>query len=309
MMGKNIVLYGAGHKCKKLYKFLQFQGLADRVVGICASTHQGDIVCGKEIRDYKDYKDIGCTFLIAVSLGSNAYHEIEMILSGDNQRYYNDVRIWEMSIGIEGYNRDEIAFSHIDNEYFNWAEKPEWIDTFWGKNTIFFRMFSQLDLRNIVELGCGHGRHVPRYIKSAGYVTLVDVLQDNIDFCRTRFNEEKNLSYVKNNGMDMHELQDGQYTALFTYDAMVHFELLDVANYLKETYRILEVGGRALFHHSNLDKDYKVSFSNGVGNRNFMNRKLFAYLAYNAGLQVIEQQIFDWCGATDLDCITLVEKR
>ena len=38
-----------------------------------------------------------------------------------------------------------------------------------------------------------------------------------------------------------------------------------------------------------------------------MSQELFAYLAYRAGLQIIDQQLIDWAKPNE-DCITLVEK-
>ena len=88
---------------------------------------------------------------------------------------------------------------------------------------------------------------------------------------------------------------------------MVHFEMMDIYMYLKETKRVLKKGGRALFHHSNTHDDYRGNFTNATGGRNYMSQELFAYLAYRAGLQVVDQQLIDWTKANE-DCITLVEK-
>jgi len=107
------------------------------------------------------------------------------------------------------------------------------------------------------------------------------------------------------------ELESGTYTALFTYDAVVHFEMMDVYNYLKETYRILKPGGMALYHHSNDSSDYKNSFEyvkNRCG-RNFMDKTIFAYLAYRCGFEIVEQEVINWSGYEDLDCITLLRKK
>ncbi len=38
-----------------------------------------------------------------------------------------------------------------------------------------------------------------------------------------------------------------------------------------------------------------------------MSDKIFSYLAYRAGLEIISQQVIGW-EAKDLDCITLVKK-
>ena len=51
---------------------------------------------------------------------------------------------------------------------------------FGGGNTIFYQYFRELDLRNVIELACGRGRHVPHYMKQAKAITLVDILEENI---------------------------------------------------------------------------------------------------------------------------------
>ena len=117
------------------------------------------------------------------------------------------------------------------------------------------------------------------------------------------------LVYYVNNAYNMKGLKSQAYTSLFTYDAMVHFEMLDIFNYLKETYRILQNGGRALFHHSNNTENYRITFSTGTYGRNYMSSELFAYLANRAGLKVIGQFLYDWGGIKNLDCVTLVEKK
>ena len=200
-----------------------------------------------------------------------------------------------------------MAFCHIDTGYFKEAENPDSLAIFWNIESPFYKQFSQLDLENVIELACGHGRHVPEYINNAKHITLVDILQKNIDICKQRFERERKINYYCNNGRDLSELDDNTYTALFTYDSMVHFEMMDIYMYLKETKRVLKKGGRALFHHSNTHDDYRGNFTNATGGRNYMSQELFAYLAYRAGLQVVDQQLIDWTKANE-DCITLVEK-
>ena len=183
------------------------------------------------------------------------------------------------------------------------------LDIFWGEKSVFYEMFQKMNTNRIIELACGRGRHVSCYIERAKKVVLVDILEKNIEYCRERFQEEEKIEYYVNNGYDLHELLSNSYTALFTYDAMVHFEMLDIFQYLKETARVLCEGGRALFHHSNNTSDYRVSFTTGKHGRNYMSRDLFAYLANRAGLLVLEQREINWGGVEKLDCITLVEKQ
>lgn len=207
-------------------------------------------------------------------------------------------------------NRNYVAKYHIENMdgYFQRAESMDNLSIFWARESVFYQMFTRLDLTNVIELACGRGRHVQQYVDAAKSITLVDILEENIIFCKERFKGNTKINYYKNNGYDLLELKSDTYTSLFTYDAMVHFELLDVFNYLKETHRVLTRGGRALFHHSNNTEDYRISFATGSSGRNYMSKELFAHLANRAGLKIIEQHLIDWTGIKGLDCVTLVEK-
>ena len=160
--------------------------------------------------------------------------------------------------------------------------------------SLFKRLFDRMDISNVVELACGRGRHVPQYLNKAKSVVLVDILEKNIDFCKERFRENEKVEYYVNSGCDLKELKDNSATAIFSYDAMVHFESIDVYHYLQETNRVLMPGGMALYHHSNNDKDYKTTFLSGECGRNYMSMGMFAHFADRAGLSVVEQVEFPW---------------
>ena len=169
--------------------------------------------------------------------------------------FYRDLKdlfFANQAYSLEEYERNWAAYYHIENmnSYFDMAEGEEMLSRFWSDRYPFYRMFCMLDQTKIIELACGRGRHVQKYLDSAGDITLVDILEKNIEICRERYKDNSKIHYYVNNGKDLSELSDSSYTALFTYDAMVHFQYLDVNDYLKETYRVLQSGGYALFHHS-----------------------------------------------------------
>lgn len=206
--------------------------------------------------------------------------------------------------------RQHLAFVHAkyNDEYFRSAENDDSISVFWDEKSPFFHMFNMLDKRNIVELACGWGRHVSHYYNQAAKITLVDILQENIDICKNRFGHDPKITYCKNDGHSFGDLKENEYTAIFSYDAMVHFEMFDVYDYLCDTYRILAKGGMALFHHSNYADNPEKDFTSSDHARNFMSKDLFRYLTYRSGLEIVDQQVIDWCDNKDLDCISLVKK-
>lgn len=195
------------------------------------------------------------------------------------------------------------------NKYYDFAENI--IGFFWEENTIFYKRFKQLDCSRIVELACGHGRHVQRYLDKANNISLVDINQQNIDFCKERYSKEIKIKYFVNTGNDFKDIESNSQTAVFSYDAMVHFELLDILSYLKDANRILINGGKLLFHHSNADYAPEQGWRKPHG-RNFMSADIFAYLALRHGFAVLSQDIFSWGNGNrcyeDLDCLSLCQK-
>lgn len=310
---RQFIIYGAGMKGLSYLQFLKKYNLENFIKFFCdKNASEIGVLQGIPVVCYEKAKKCGCPFLIGVR--KEYEDEIVNRLKEDGQEIYlslDRLIVDEMHLmsRVE-FEREICALSHIDSmdSYFEIAESDEALDFFWNKEGDCYRMFRKLDLTNVVELACGRGRHVARYVENAKKITLVDILDKNISICKERFVGSDKISYIVNNGYDLQQLQDESYTALFTYDSMVHFELLDIANYLSETYRILEHGGRALFHHSNYDRDYRASYDKGVESRSFMNSKIFAYLAYRAGFEIEEQLIVDWI-KPELDCLTLVKKR
>ena len=151
--------------------------------------------------------------------------------------------------------KEQIKRDWSSAPYYELAEKSLW--PFWSEGAPFMRLFNTLDVTNVVELGCGHGRHAA-YIRehhSFSHMVLVDINQSNIEVCRQRFCGDNRFTYLANSGSDLAPLSSGGYSAVFCYDAMVHFEYDDVFAYIKEIYRILGPNGKALLHHSNNDKN------------------------------------------------------
>lgn len=311
---KQVILYGAGVCSKNALDFLRFCNMDIYIYALCESNPEKTRkkFFDKSIISYAEAKEKNYPFVISVS---EKYHdEIQHILEQDGVKYFDGITQWlqlEFRSDFTKLNRDYCAYFHIEgmDEYFDIAESENSLKRFWGENTAFYRMFMQLDLDKVIELACGRGRHLNQYYSRANEITLVDILEKNIAFCKDRFRNKRNIKYYQNNGFDLSELPNEGYSALFTYDSMVHFEMFDINNYLKETFRVLKNGGMALFHHSNLASDYRQTYNNSgnPGGRNFMSKELFAYLAYKAGFEIIEQQVIDW-SLPSMDCITLVKK-
>lgn len=305
------IIYGAGKQGRAYLGFLRSRGLDGRIIGFCDRRHSEiGAICGKEVFSYEAAREQGARFIIAV--GDRAARDsICQMLEADGMRYCLMDGLAELEdMDRVAFNREFCAAFHTDSMegYFEQAESEGAMEVFWGEGSEFFRLFSRLDLANVIELACGRGRHVARYIERAGNITLVDILEKNIRVCQDRFRGCEKIHYHQNDGYDLSELASGTYTALFSYDAVVHFEMMDIYSYLVDIWRVLVPGGKVLIHHSNDDGDYRSSFCDTEHGRSFMSSAIFAHLAYRAGFEVLEQRVIDWEGYADLDCITLLQK-
>ena len=203
--------------------------------------------------------------------------------------------------------RSAIGKDWVDAPYYRDAEG--WLDTFWAPKSPFLPMFRQLDLSRVIELACGHGRHTAQILDQAGEITLIDFEPRNIEACRARFAGQDKLRYIVNAGNDLPGCEDGGTTALFCYDAMVHFELLDVIAYMKEAHRVLRPGGRALLHVSNNRQNPGGFYHQNTHWRNFGGLDTFLHVADRLGFARLDSRTLDWPGAPELDGLMLLERR
>ena len=94
---------------------------------------------------------------------------------------------------------------------------------------------------------------------------------------------------------------------------MIHFNLIDIAGYINDAWRILKPGGRILFHHSNYYGAQPGNFYfQNPGGHNFCSDRIFAHLATVAGFKVLSQDLLDVDTGKKivkgLGCLSLCEK-
>jgi len=195
-----------------------------------------------------------------------------------------------------------------NSAYYEDAENWTWL--FWSEDHAFLPLFEQLNPRKIVELACGHGRHsemaLARFGAQIESLVGMDILRSNVEWCRRRLEAEAKAQFALNDGVSFQPLADGSVTAIFCYDAMVHFHRSVIQSYLKDTRRLLASGGKGLFHHSNYDKDPDAPFGRNPHARAYMSAALFKAMAEDAGLEVLSQRVIAWGGSADLDCLTML---
>jgi SAM-dependent methyltransferase len=196
-------------------------------------------------------------------------------------------------------HRGSIQADWAEHRYYEEAERPRMLATFWGPQSLFRRWFETLDLTNVIEVACGRGLHAAQIVDRVGRLTLVDVNEINIAACRERFCGRDNVAFLCNSGGDLLGMADSSATAVYCYDAMVHFEATDVIGYLAEFHRVLRPGGRSLLHYSNFDGNPGGFYRDNPGHRNFFSEKMMRHFADRAGHKVLEHAVFPWALGPD----------
>jgi ubiquinone/menaquinone biosynthesis C-methylase UbiE len=143
----------------------------------------------------------------------------------------------------------------------------------------------------ILEVGPGGGRWTEYLLPRSRRLILVDVAERCLEICRERFEDDPRLAYVHADAdaaefIPPASVPDASVDAIWSYDAFVHINPTDTAQYLREFRRILKPGGIAVIHHvgrTPTEWDYAEAF------RAQMNAKFFAHLVEEQGLRLLEQ--------------------
>src|SRR5215510_2679714 len=115
-----------------------------------------------------------------------------------------------------------------------YADPEQQLETFWSYHGHFRPLFERLNLRSAIDLACGRGRHAEIVALYSHHLTLMDIHQTNIDFCKRRLGHYPYLNFVVNSGHDFQPIGDEQATGIYCYDAMVHFSPDIVEAYLQD---------------------------------------------------------------------------
>jgi ubiquinone/menaquinone biosynthesis C-methylase UbiE len=165
-----------------------------------------------------------------------------------------------------------------------------------------------IDYSKTIDFAAGYGRSTRKFLEhGAAHVTMVDVNPGCIAHVRATFPSD-NTTAVLNDGFDLSALETEAFTFLYTFDAMVHFDLEIVLSYIPEFARVLRPGAYAFVHHSNYTANPGGDFRENPHWRNFLSAGIFKHVATRSGFVVLRQEIFSW-GEPDNDCFTVLLRQ
>ena len=209
----------------------------------------------------------------------------------------------------------------IWNEKHDWEKNgDEWdgqaikckLDYEYWKQSLYQNLIHSNIRENdtVLEIGAGHGRWSVFLAKSATTLILVDLSPNCIDFCRNLFVNRSNTIFVINDGKTLEGVKDASVDFIWSFDTFVHIEKYVINSYMREIFRVLKPGGRAVIHHSGRNHFFRwLGFMRHFGNpgnrfyrtismcrtndtdgwRSNISKKMVRNLALKNGLAIIDQ--------------------
>jgi SAM-dependent methyltransferase len=191
------------------------------------------------------------------------------------------------------------------NNYFADAEtaiQTEWDETIWP-------LIKDFEFDSVLELAPGAGRNTEKLCGVSKKIWAVDFNAYAIEQTRERLGSSYggcDIEYHVNNGSDISMIADGSISAIYCWDAAVHFDKAILNNYIPEFARVLREGGKGFVHHSNLGESAHKNIKKNPQWRSNMSKEGFAEICETNGLRVVTQADVPWRDV--IDCITVFEK-
>lgn len=191
------------------------------------------------------------------------------------------------------------------NRYFIDAEaamQTQWDGTIWP-------LIKDFDFDAVLELAPGAGRNTERLCAISKKIYAVDYNSYALEQCRKRLDSSYrgcDVEYYVNNGTDLKMIQDDAISAIYCWDAAVHFDKSILKSYIQEFARVLRVGGQGFIHHSNLGDKADKNIKKNPGWRSNMCKESFAEMCAANGLRIMAQVDIPWRSV--VDCGTIFKK-
>jgi SAM-dependent methyltransferase len=201
---------------------------------------------------------------------------------------------------------------------YDWSKRgDEWSHDWGGVSyqwwtTLFPRLQGYVPAGRILEIAPGYGRWTHFLRDLCDELVIVDIAEQAIEYCRTRFASDDHVTAHVNDGTSLAMVQDGSIDLAFSFDSLVHAESEVIGGYLTELARILAFNGVAFIHHSNMGSYPPGSFDphNIHWRATSVSAALVEEQARSVGLCAISQETVAWGNETLMnDCFSVIARE
>lgn len=202
--------------------------------------------------------------------------------SGLGTRAFEAMQTRRKAHGLPGLNSRGLNAEIWD--HWDWtAGGEEWTLTdAWKKSLVRQVLKPSVPKDSVVlEIGPGAGRWTQYLIPLAADYTGIDLSKTCVDLCTQKF-ASPSARFRVNEGNNLPGVAEASIGLIWSFDVFVHINLVDIASYLEEFFRVLKPGGRAVIHHG-------TSAGHGGGWRSDATAGELNRLIESNGLRVVEQ--------------------
>lgn len=171
------------------------------------------------------------------------------------------------------------------------------------ERTIWPRIKNHFPVRSVLEIACGMGRCSRYLIPHCDKFVGIDVVDKCVESCRVKMPSGK---FVVTDGLTI-PVESDSIDFVFSWDSLVHCDMVTVLAYLKEIKRVLSPEGSAFIHHSNWgsrEGDNKASGWRAKG----VSAQDVSFQAAACGLDVDAQEVVSWGEHLWSDAFTTLSK-
>jgi SAM-dependent methyltransferase len=217
---------------------------------------------------------------------------------------------------------DVTSERHEYDQAYQWPEGGHEWSRPWGSaddqwvGTIYRRIFRLLPSRSILEIAPGFGRWTPYLLNNCVHYQGIDIAERCVAHCRRTYGALAGRpGFLLGDGHSLAGIADQSVSLVFSFDSLVHANLACLASYAAEIHRVLEPGGHAFIHHSNLAeyvKQHALTVVNFHRRDTSVSAELAADVFQGAGLASLVHEKIQWIPTAPdqafCDCFSLLRK-
>lgn len=177
------------------------------------------------------------------------------------------------------------------------------MDKQWSK--LIWPVIANEDFAVTLDFACGTGRNTQKLLGLAKKIYAVDVNRDAIRECVSRFADHPEVICLIGDGRTLAPIPDETFSFVYSFDAVVHFNIDLISEYLVEFKRVMKPGATAFIHHSNIGSG---GYGINKGGRGNASAASFKEACERVGLSCYFQKVIDWAGESDSDCLSMFRK-
>ncbi|MGK7871723.1 class I SAM-dependent methyltransferase, partial [Falsiroseomonas sp. E2-1-a20] len=190
---------------------------------------------------------------------------------------------------------------------YDWENGGEEWSQAWGGSeaqwfgSLYPRLHRFLPAGRVLEIAPGYGRWTKFLIGLSESFVGVDLSDQCVAACKTRFAASRHASFLKTDGTSL-AMTEGKFDLVFSFDSLVHAEFEIMQAYIREILARLNPGGLAFLHHSNFLDCQGVNTHRRAGSVSAGN--VAACIRENGGSVLLQEKV-NWGSVELTDSLTL----